>query len=322
MGNYLTTKEVAQVLEVAVPTIYKYVRERKLKPVYDDKWQIDETLLFAPEDVERLEEEMVKPGLTTGDVADELGIHPSTVASYIKRGIIKAEKHHYMGRELFFVTREELDTFKQHHNLQQRRNSKSFYSKKTGLYLFQALLHEETNALARIMELNHEDGKIVTENGEMIALSEMDIKGFSPIEHFTDRPYITKKGYVSFKFEKPYHIASPIFNIIEILYKESGYKNIRLQEADGHIYLDIKPMIIQSLTEDKHPHEIGLLKRHITEGKISIRHNGVMLDSGLERLTIHLPSKLKEAVVTKAKEQHLSIDDYVEKLLQEQLTKA
>lgn len=66
----VTTKEAATILNVKPSTIHKYVREGKIKPVYEENWQIDATKLFYLEDVERLKNKNKKPGITTGEAAE------------------------------------------------------------------------------------------------------------------------------------------------------------------------------------------------------------------------------------------------------------
>lgn len=47
----IKTSEAAEILQVKVSTVHKYVKEGKLKPVYEDDWQIDTTKLFYEDDI-------------------------------------------------------------------------------------------------------------------------------------------------------------------------------------------------------------------------------------------------------------------------------
>ncbi|WP_158595152.1 helix-turn-helix domain-containing protein [Oceanobacillus piezotolerans] len=69
----LSTKEVAERLGLTVTTIYQYVKNKKLVPVYED-WTVDETMLFYESDVEKLENQR-PTGYTTSEVAKKLGVH-------------------------------------------------------------------------------------------------------------------------------------------------------------------------------------------------------------------------------------------------------
>jgi predicted XRE-type DNA-binding protein len=112
------------------------VKEKKLRPVYEDKWQIDSTLLFRKEDVLKLQKQLEKPGYTTGEVAEILEIHPTTVSSYIKKGLLKAEKdfHIGLGKEVYFIKEEELERFQREY--QTNNKSKQFFIQNGNYYLF------------------------------------------------------------------------------------------------------------------------------------------------------------------------------------------
>ncbi|MDC3424232.1 helix-turn-helix domain-containing protein [Aquibacillus sp. 3ASR75-11] len=318
-GKYLTTKQVAEELNVSVPTIYKYVKEKKLRPVYEDKWQIDETLLFRPEDVEQVKESLTKPGLTTGEVAKELGVHPTTVASYINQGILSATKQLYMGRELYFISEAELESFKEHNTFQKNREKKQFFTKDKKYFLFQRMQNKEESILGRIMDLDGDKGKVVTEEGRTIPLSNLENEGFTRVETFKEKKYITKRGYAYFQFHLPNHISSPIFDIIEMFYREIGFKNIRLTVNDGIMDLEVKPVLLSSIVESTNPHEIKILKDHIKRGTVSVRHNGVLIDSEIEPLVVPIPTKLKEDLKDAADKQGITLEKYVLGLLQEKM---
>lgn len=314
----LTTKEVADYLNVSVQTIYKYIREKKLVPIYEDSWQIDETHLFKREDVIALKETLKKPGLTTGEVAKQLQVHPTTVFSYIKRGDLQAEKKPYKGRELYFITEEALERFKVKHPLQKKREQKRFYSKPLHVYLYQKVYHQQDRVMGRIMELNGDGGKVWTEQGEIFPLKELKERGFI-FQRYKERPYITKKGYVSFSFKKPSHIAAPVFNVIELFYSKLSYRNMKLTEKDDVINLEVKPCLLEDIYEDTHVYEIKLLENHIKDGIMEKRHNGLLIDNNLELLTVHISKEKKHKLKKLAQKQYLSLEQYVLKLIEDRL---
>lgn len=312
----LTTKQVAEILNLSIPTIYKYIKEKRLHPIYEDSWQIDETHLFKKEDVEELKGKLEKPGLTTGEVAKQLQVHPTTVAAYIKKGELKATKQLYKGRNLYFIKEEEVVNFKRSHPKQQKRRKKDFYHKATGLYLFQTVKNKQTFELGRIMKLSNGSGEVWTESGEIIVFDQMQQHNFFAVENFLEKSYITKRGYVIFRFPIPKHIASPIFPLIELFYRALSYRNIRVTKREQHIQLEVKPCFIKELNEDSHPYEINLLQKHIIKGSVIKRHNGLLLESDMEVLTINLSSSLKNRLKELAKHQDLTMEEYVRKLIQ------
>jgi DNA-binding transcriptional MerR regulator len=315
-NDYLKTNEVANLLGVSISTIYKYVKEKKLTPVYQDKWRIDESLLFRPKEVEKLKDEFKKPGLTTGEVATKLNIHPTTVSSYIAKGILPATKKLYKGRELYFIEQEDLDRFQENQRTN-KREKKQFYSKTKGFFLFQVLTNERTNEKARIMEFDGQDGKAITEDGRILSLTQLKEEGFTKKQKLVEKKYITKRGFAVIELPKPNYINSPVFSIIEAFYQHLGPQNIKINSEKEYIYIEVKPIFIEGFTEELYQKEISIIEKHLKEGKLEVRHNGIIIDSDLEPLTLHIPSALKQSVVQNSKDQGLTIEEYTTKILQE-----
>ncbi|KKI90670.1 hypothetical protein WQ54_19305 [Bacillus sp. SA1-12] len=313
-NEFLKTNEVANLLNVSVSTIYKYVKENKLTPVYRDKWKIDESLLFRPEEVEKLKDEFKKPGLTTGEVATMLNIHPTTVASYIAKGILPATKKLYKGRELYFIEQEDLDRYRENQKTR-KKDKKQFYLKKKGFFLFQVFTNERTNEKARIMEFDGQDGKAITENGRILSLTQLKEEGFNKKQKLVEKKYITKRGFAVIELPKPNYINSPVFSIIETFYDHLGPQNIKISSEKESIYIEVKPVFIEGFTEELYQKEISIIEKHLIEGKLEVRHNGIIIDSDLESLILHIPSHLKKNIVQNAKKQGLTIEEYATKIL-------
>lgn len=310
-NKYLTTKQASSELGVVVSTIYKYVKEGHLKPVYDDKWQIDETLLFHPEDIKELQEKFHKPGLTTGEAAKELGLHPTTVASYISKGILRASKSLYKGRELYFISKEEVEKLQKSNLIKKNQLKKAFHTN-DGYYLFQSLSNGEK--FVRIMNIQGDEGTVVDDNGNEITLLESKIKGFEVKEKYRERKYITKKGYAKFIFPLPAGIRSSVFNVIELFYQKLGHRNIKLEVDQGYIHLEVKPITL-GISQATHETEIALMEKHLVEGKIYQRVDKLLVDSDLEPIVIHVPTKLKEQIKRNSDTAKTTIEEYVLELV-------
>jgi len=292
-----------------------------LKPVYEDDWKIDETMLFRKEDVLELERRKEKPGLTTGEVAKELGIHQVTVNNYIKQEKLNAFKQEYNGKMMNFIQKEELERFKNHYAAKDKKDRKAFYSSSLELYLFQTLVNKDTSEKARIMELEGKEGTIQTEKGEIFPLEQMDERGYVKKETFPDVKHITKHGYITFRFSKPSHVSSPILDLMEAFYRAISHKNIRMYIIEGFIQLEVKPFLFKELKGEENRHLINILQDNIIDGKLMVRHNGLLLDSGLEQLTIYLSNEQKKMLKEKAKNENLTINDYVMRLINRILPK-
>lgn len=304
--NFLTTAEVAERLNVTPNTIYKYVREGKLVPLYDHKWRMRKSKVFSLEQVEKLEKEYKKPGLTTGEVSAELGIHVVTINSYIQANTLKAEKHLYKGREIYFIEPEELERFRKENYTsgEQKLDKKDFYLKEKGFLLFQLFVNKYTHELARLMTIKNQSGKLLTEGGEEYSLEIGTSRGFEPYQRIENKEYSTKRGYVKFNFPRPQQIKNNVYTAIETLYVAAGPQNIRYNFQAQSLEIEIKPVLIK--TEDKNIKE--LLQQHLIEGKILVQPDGIYLDSDLESLIITVPSQLKEYIRERAKKENKSME--------------
>lgn len=307
----LSTKEVAEYLGVSVTTIYQYVKNKKIKPVYED-WTIDETMLFYLSDVDELKNERPS-GYTTAQVADELGVHQTTIAKQIKDGKIKASKVKYRGRMTYFVSEDVLKELKQSYG-NNHWNRDSFYQKSWGYYLFQSFQNDTTKEFARVMSVTKDSGYIVTDNGKQIEFEQLREQGFYPNEEFPIQKRLNKPGYVSFLFEQPSSFHSPIYEVIESFYRTVGYKNMYVYLEKDVIHLHIKPFLWKGKDE-----YFSLLEDHVIEGSVKKRHNGILLDSGQDRLTIYLPREQKKALQKEARGNKITIDEVISRLVEKEL---
>ncbi|WP_158595153.1 hypothetical protein [Oceanobacillus piezotolerans] len=177
-----------------------------------------------------------------------------------------------------------------------------FYHPKWKYYHFQSFLNEQTKEKARIVELSKEEGVVLTDSGERIPLSELKQRGFIPLEHFKTQNIINKPGYVQFRFEQPASLHSFIYEVIESFYRSLGHKNMKITEADGYINVYVKPFLIKEKGE-----YYSLLEEHLVSGEITQRHNGILLDSGIERITIFPSTKQKQKLKSIADNKKLTI---------------
>ncbi|MDY0408251.1 helix-turn-helix domain-containing protein [Virgibacillus soli] len=304
----LSTKEVAERLGLTVTTIYQYVKNKKLTPVYED-WSVDETMLFYESDVEKIENQ--KPsGFTTSQVAKILGVHQTTISKQIKEGKIPANKIRYRGRMTYFVQEDILK------NLEERYSAgnkyRICYQPKWNYYLFQSFLNEQTKAIARIIEFTkgNDSGIALTDSGEKLELESLKQKGFIPLEHFQDKKMINRPGFVHFRFEQPVSLHSFVYELIEAFYRAVGYRNLKIREADGHIDIYIKPFLFKQNEE-----YFTMLEEHLISGKVTQRHNGILLDSGVERLTIYPSTEQKKKMKVLADERGIAMNDLIIEIL-------
>lgn len=311
-NKLLSTKEVAERLDLTVTTIYQYVKRKKLVPVYED-WEVDETMLFYESDVEKIENERPE-GYTTSEVAKKLGVHQTTISKRIKEGKIAANKVKYRGRMTYFVQEDTLKQLEQSYSPKLQSES-YFYHQKTGYYLYQSFLNEQTKEKGRIVELKKDGGIVLTDNGDRIAIDELNQYRFIPQQRFAIQKIINKPGYVYFRFEQPSSLHSFIYEVIESFYRNVSYKNMRLYQSDGFIDVYVKPFLLKQNGE-----YFSLLEDHIIKGKVTQRHNGILLDAGIERLTIYPTSEQKKVIKKMAESKNITMSDMVLELIAEDIS--
>ncbi|NRD80969.1 helix-turn-helix domain-containing protein [Bacillus sp. BRMEA1] len=307
--EFVTTDEAAEILGVSTQTIYKYEKEKKLSSLYDHKWRMRKTKLFKREDVEQLKQSFNKPGLTTGEAAERVGVTPATIHTYIKKDQLPAFIHHYKGKDLYFIKEEDLNEFlssKEFQLQEKKRERKQFYDKDSGFILYQSL-KTVNGQLARILELDGV-GKVVTSDGESLTLQQAMERGFEPCTKIADHPYSTKRGYAKFRFIKPHNINSAIYDILEACYQHAGPQNIRLNTEDEYIVMEVKPVSLP-FTKERDSSIINLIQNYIIEGKIIYDLDGIFIESDLEPFIIHIPSEMKEFIRKKAASENKSMEE-------------
>ncbi|MFT9493875.1 MULTISPECIES: helix-turn-helix domain-containing protein [Bacillota] len=304
-SDMLTTKEAARILNVKPTTIHKYVREGKLKPVYTDGWQIDATKLFYTADIEALKKELQKPGITTGEAADLLGIHITTISQYIQKGIIKAGKKLYRGREIYFIEPEEIERFKSVYDQKKKREQKNFFDKETGFAWFQSFIDSKGNSNNRILPNDEGEPYLNTEDGKQIHIDKVLLLGFQPVFQIPDIDYISKRGYAKFKFS----ISENFYSIITYFYKYLGPKNMKVAvNEDQSITVEVKPFFLR---EQLNSEEIKELNKSLVEGSIICRYDGILVNSDLETITVAVPADLKDLVKKEAERTGHTIEEIV-----------
>jgi excisionase family DNA binding protein len=310
----LTTKEAAELLKVQPSTIHKYVKDGKLEPVYVTNWQIDATKLFFKEDIEKLKQEFSKPGITTGEAAELLGIHHTTISQYIQKGLIKAEKKPYKGRDIYFIEPEEIENFKSTHEFKRKKEQKEFFDKETGFAWFQSFTDVHGNQNNRILLDGEGEALLVRDNGKKITLNNIVAAGYSPVVSIPDIDYISKRGYAKFIFNQ----TDLFYSIIELFYLHLGPKNMKVSlQEDRTLKVEIKPIYIKSQL----PNEIlQELRISLLEGSISNRLDGIVINSDLETITVAVPSELKELIRKEAEVTQRTIEEVVLSVLKDKFS--
>lgn len=308
--SHLTTQQAATILGVTEKTIYNYVKDKKLKPKNIDNWQIEGFYYFASEDIERLLEAQKRPGKTTSEVAEMLGVSSTTIFRYIKDGKLPATQGTLNGRTVYFIKEEDAENFNTSHIQANKRKKKDFYSKKIGYALFQLFVQEDTGSSARIISINGAEGVALTNNDQEITLEELKKLKYSPAYSLNHKPN-TKKGFVKFIFKKPHHqVKSAVYRILDLFYAHTGPLNMRIQINDDEMVVEVKPTFLP-INKNDYITEIEIMNHHLKEGKVLTRLKGIMIDTKFEGLHINFPEMLKAQIKQRASLEGKSMEEVV-----------
>ncbi|PDZ99982.1 helix-turn-helix domain-containing protein [Bacillus cereus] len=307
----VTTKEAANLLGVTVQTILKKEKDGLIECVYKNNWKQFGSKIFYLEDIERLKNKEEGKGLSTKEAAEILNVAPSTIFTYIKSGKLPAAIVEKRGKQVYLIDEEELEIFMLDYEKTKTKERKTFITKiqDEDIYVYQLLSHQHTGKAARVIEINGADGKILTEDDEILPLSTYKEHGYS-FEPFQKQAVITKRGYLSFSFKKPQLFHSITYNLINLFYKELGVTNMRLNISSDTISLEIKPFVLQ-VEPLQFQEEITYLHSHMKSGTILPHVEGIYFKSNVEPLSFHADHEFKQKVVKMATDAGIGQEEFL-----------
>ncbi|WP_214482926.1 helix-turn-helix domain-containing protein [Bacillus sp. SM2101] len=314
----VTSQEAARILNVNRNTIYKYVKNGELQTSNKDTWHYDGGYYFDIEELERFKKLIEKPGLTTSEAANILGVKPVTVFNYIKDGKLPSFRQEYRGRIYNFILEDVLNEFLNLREENATKSSRQFYSSSLKIALYQRF-QNEIDECCRVITLgeDRENTMMLSQTGEMYSLSEAMKIGFKPSYQINNISPCYKKGEVSFNFIKPTNTLSSIYSFIDLFYQYAGVKNLDIEDKSEFIKVAVKPMSlkIEGININS---EITKMKEFLESGEISLRPDGsLLLVSNYEPLTVYLDRDLKEQIRHKAKDEGVSMDELISTKIKE-----
>ncbi|GGI17941.1 helix-turn-helix domain-containing protein [Gottfriedia solisilvae] len=325
----LSTKEVIEYLtkewgkEPSINSIYYYVRNGKLQPLYEDNWRIEGTMQFDRAVIEEFAKEYKRPdGYTLSEVSKIVGLHVTTLQKYIKDGSLAASKFNFKGKATYFVSNKSLASFQEKDYVNKNKvKRKSFFTKDKKFYLYQSFRNETTNDYGRIIKIENNIPTLSTAHGKEIVGAAIQDNGYEPIYKVSKFKRITKKIYVSFEFEIPNDIKSRDYRVFDFIFQFIGAENINIEQEANKVLIKIKPVFIHLGQEniDGYSETFVLFESMVKEGTIQVRHNGLYLGSDFESITINVPKSIKEQLRKLANESELSIEAYLKEKLLNQL---
>lgn len=308
--DYINTEQAAALLNVSEQTIYHYIRSEKLKPINKDKWQVEGTYLFNKTEVEELSDQIVKPGMTTGDVARALGETTANINQRIKKGSIAAKKHFYRGKNQYFITPEDFKAY-------QESLPTIFYSKKLNIGLYQPFV-SSGGEFGRITTLTKTDGRLTTERDREIPIENLSDEGFTPLYGIKQHEREFKRGHVKLKAPFPSQIKSRFYSVIDYLYQHVGPINMSIIKKNEYINVEFKSAYIETTPENEEL--IQTMKQYLIEGRLLDRGSSIYIQSELEGTMIYLPYLLKEELKKSAKHHDRTLEEEIVRIVENYLS--
>lgn len=308
----LTTRLVAEKLNVSTITITNYVRRGILTPLNPDTKVIDGTYYFSPDDVEKIKEQFKKKEgyILLTEAAKKLGITYNEIQTFVKNGTLAAEKVPYRGKQRFFVKEDALEPLRK--KLEKEPAFLTVQQVNRHYFLFQSFKNESTGEWARLIYIDkHGRWEAKTESGHIFPLEHLLEKGFSPVKAKEKRTAITQRGHLIFQFEKSNNIRSLSYRAMEWIIYTVGANNVKVEDtADGYS-LHVKPCVIDfDLTsyQDEREALYGALSEG---GEIMMFEGKWLLKSNLEPITIHVTANEKEQIRQLAKKANCTMENWI-----------
>ncbi|QHA38664.1 helix-turn-helix domain-containing protein (plasmid) [Rossellomorea marisflavi] len=304
--DFVTTQEVAEILGKSLPTVYKYIKDKKINPIYDHKWRMRRTKLFDKQEIEQFKESITKPGITTFKVSKKYDIPYHVLMKYIHESKLPAIKRSFQGKVQYFLQENDIKQFLESKEWQQYKKKNTNLLSNDKYFLFQSFYNEESQDFGRIMEME-QDPKLSTINNKTIPLEVALYSGYTPKYIANKKDHINRKGYAKFKFVRPYDLQSIVYQIIEKFLVYLGPSNMKMEFDKDNILMEVKPSLITVFTEE----EINYLMEALVSGEIFEDIEGIYIDTGLEPMTIYFSNEMKDFIRKKAADDKCTMEELI-----------
>jgi hypothetical protein len=314
MDIYFNINDVAKTLKITPTSVYKLMNSndplKKLSSINKDTYRGDGGYLFMSEEVEKLKKYYINEDLTPSQAAKIIGRSTSYVHQMLNENKIAFYQGELKGKKTSFIKRTDLNDYKK-----ENENTRNIiFDKKTGAFLFQ--LWQKGNKAARLMNMkrvnkNKIDADFLTDSNQQLSFKQIKEEGWHPSFMIDVKKTISSFGFATFNFPIPSVHDSMIFLIIEELFKQIGPTNMRIVHDEERLIIDVKKSILTGIHPMTHPDMIDKMKQFITSGKVVPKYDGLLIDTGLSPITIHLSENKKNELLKKAKKEGLSLPEWI-----------
>ncbi|SDJ10868.1 helix-turn-helix domain-containing protein [Alteribacillus bidgolensis] len=312
--SYYVSKDLAELLDVTEATIYKYIRDGKVVPYNKSTWTIDGEYRFSEEETLKLiDAQEEKPGLSTKDVADRLGITAYTVSRHIKNGVLPAKRKKYKGLERYFVSEEDFKTYAL--KVQSKKQEK-LYDEELGFYLFQPLYNQHGDLAARVVNL--EEPLIQSINGEYFSIEEAkELSYEGERKKLFEGKKVRKPGFVIFSFPTTDNIHSSFYIFMDYIMNQVGLHNVVVKQNSSTITFSVRSydLTISKETEQLHIEIEEMINNYMIQGSFIQREKSIYLNSETDTIQAYIKTATKEKLKKEAIKVGVSMNEYVGNVL-------
>lgn len=321
LKDWYTRQEVADLLGVSKATVYHYAKQNKIIKI-DDPHRLFREARYEKREVDQLAEERERntpTGWRPSALASELNVPTQRIYALIRETDLPVEQLPAGDERMIYSIPEETanwirDQIKK--TSSPRGTRVEFYDARYDIALYQ-LFKTANGQEMRVIRDEAGGWGFKLPSGTWIPYADgRDIFQYEaayPI-HQANK---SVKGYTDFLLVKDQPIA---YDFLDFVYEVFGIENIRLREREAQLELSVKsgrwPLTItppETLTENA-------LQDMLVLGNLVMEENQWILISGYRRTTFDLPTNLLDELREVAKEEGMTMSEYVEAVLVENLS--
>lgn len=320
MKDWYTRQEVADLLDVSKATVYHYAKQKKIIKI-EDPHRLFREARYWKEEVDILAEKRRKnepTGMRPSALAKELNVPVQRIYALIHETELPVEELPSGDERMVYSIPEETANWMRGQltkTASTRGMRVEFYDVKHDIALYQ-LFKTESGQEMRVIRNAEGAWGFLLPSGTWIPYADgRDIFKYVPV-YSIHQPNDSVKGYTDFAFSNE---DTDALLFLDFVYAQWGIENIRVREQDGQIYLSIKSgskEVTASL-----PIDIEKVQSYLQLGDLIIEGTHFSLMSGYRRTTFDLPAKMLETLRKRAREEGMTMSEFVEVALLEQMKK-
>lgn len=315
----LTIKEVAETLNIAESTVYKYIEKGFLKEVEQPnlKYTVNGQRLFNIDSVQKLKAQMsdTRQHISLNSYIKEKKVSPELLKRIMAENDIEIPIGYHGMRKTYLISpelRKTLDELLLENNFSHFRTKSNYYNSKLNIALLQPFVDADGRTY-RVMIEGRRWG-FYTETGFIEYGAFKNLQPLYDIHKPTVRPTL----YVNFSIPKNEKNA---YLYVDAIYNIFGIENAHLILTDESINGRIKMNNWKVAKDSEHIKRLIELNNFTHNGEIKLIDHVLHVVCFDKRVVVVLPSQYHEKLSALAKEQNTTDNKMGQKIIQDFLNK-